>query len=287
MATDTCRIPWTCTLPVSWADRAAELSAPKDARKWSPTCFAEFATEAERDAHQRIAHADYLADAPVGFAGAAADPAPEPTPSHAPVAPTPSVDVPTAKQIAMIEALAERKGVEANEVGSKQEASAEIDRLMALPDKGLRANRYDAPCSECGAMVAAGEGIVRQVDGAWLVAHADGSCATERKPVGVPDGYYAVMAEAGHLSFYRVKAGRKPGVVFVDLLLGGGTNGSLSAQKVPWKNVPSVLAKIAEDPAEAMAEFGRNVGRCGRCNRGLTDETSRALGIGPECRKKD
>jgi hypothetical protein len=33
------------------------------------------------------------------------------------------------------------------------------------------------------------------------------------------------------------------------------------------------------------ARYGQALGYCGRCNRHLTDEVSRAEGIGPECRR--
>ncbi len=39
-------------------------------------------------------------------------------------------------------------------------------------------------------------------------------------------------------------------------------------------------------PETAMALYGQTLGYCGRCGRSLTDETSRALGIGPVCRNK-
>jgi hypothetical protein len=34
---------------------------------------------------------------------------------------------------------------------------------------------------------------------------------------------------------------------------------------------------------ESRTKYGQEIGRCCRCNRRLTDETSRELGIGPEC----
>lgn len=41
-----------------------------------------------------------------------------------------------------------------------------------------------------------------------------------------------------------------------------------------------------EERYGAMARYGREIGACGVCNRTLTDETSRKLGIGPVCRSK-
>jgi len=36
---------------------------------------------------------------------------------------------------------------------------------------------------------------------------------------------------------------------------------------------------------DAGPRYGRLIGDCCRCGRQLTDETSRALGIGPVCRE--
>jgi hypothetical protein len=46
----------------------------------------------------------------------------------------------------------------------------------------------------------------------------------------------------------------------------------------------AILAQIAKDPITAKALYGQELGQCGHCNRTLTDELSRELGIGPVCR---
>lgn len=102
----------------------------------------------------------------------------------------------------------------------------------------------------------------------------------------VPAGHYA-LESTGHndLVFYRVdrpEKGRYVGSVFVKMIVGGkpDTNVARSA-------VPGILARIAADgPDEAGARYGQEIGRCCRCNRTLTDELSRSLGIGPDCRTK-
>ena len=43
---------------------------------------------------------------------------------------------------------------------------------------------------------------------------------------------------------------------------------------------------MAADVVEAVKRFGLERGVCGVCNRGLTNEESRALGIGPVCLAK-
>lgn len=192
------------------------------------------------------------------------------------------------KQIAFIESLAARKGVEANPVVTKEEASAEIERLMDLPDvEAFRRNKYDAPCSECGNIVEAETGVLRQVDGKWLVGHSAGCPDEPNLPAEVPDGFYAVDNSDGDTSFYRVKQGKKPGVVFIDLVLGGGFGERLVRQPAPYRQRDAILGKIVEAGFEAASErFGRELQTCARCGRHLTDETSREIGLGPECRKK-
>ncbi len=292
------------------SDHAPEIGNPNYKGKPTPLCNTTWPTLEARNEHLRSAHASFLNGlsprmrASVLFErydGPAQDERPtvaptkaeagrfeddEPGEYHEP-SKTKAVTDASEKQLALIASLAERKGTEANEVRTAREASIEIERLMAMPDKGLRPNRYAGMCSECAQPVEAEAGFVRKLDDAWVTAHKPGDCPADApKPTEVPDGYYAVMAEANHLSFYRVKAGRKPGVIFVDLLIGGGTNGTLAPQKVPYRNIPAVLAKIAVDPQGAMELFGQSVGKCGRCNRGLTDEVSRERGIGPECWSK-
>lgn len=46
------------------------------------------------------------------------------------------------------------------------------------------------------------------------------------------------------------------------------------------------LTLIEADPLAAMAQYGKDTGRCCICSRHLTDETSIDLGIGPICRAK-
>lgn len=112
----------------------------------------------------------------------------------------------------------------------------------------------------------------------------------------VPDGRYAIMVDemvAGEsvetLKFFKVKTpteGRWQGFTFLDAGR-GGAHGDL--QWTPVKALEyktRVLNQIAENPQEAGMKFGQEVGVCCRCGRSLTDETSRSLGIGPDCREK-
>jgi hypothetical protein len=91
----------------------------------------------------------------------------------------------------------------------------------------------------------------------------------------VPDGRYAIPKDDGTLMFYSVKKGTH--VTFVDVWA--------SDARWPVKNrdeISRILNAISLDP-DAGPRFGREIGRCYVCGRTLTDESSRAAGIGPIC----
>jgi len=95
----------------------------------------------------------------------------------------------------------------------------------------------------------------------------------------VPDGRYAVRGDDGVVKFYKVKNGYRR--VFVEVYA--------SDARYPIDNAKTrlgILEVINADVDGAAVLFGTELGRCYRCGRTLTDETSRALGIGPDCRSK-
>jgi len=99
---------------------------------------------------------------------------------------------------------------------------------------------------------------------------------------GKPMPQYYALREDGVVKFYRVKAGTKPGWWWIDA--------QASDEFHPIKNVARkneiLRAIIAAGPEASMRLYGQELGSCGRCHRTLTDETSRANGIGPECEGK-
>lgn len=96
----------------------------------------------------------------------------------------------------------------------------------------------------------------------------------------VEDGRYAVE-EDGTLKFFKVKNGRRAGFVFLDIQASDEWHSVRNLGRIR-----SVLALIAQDPHAAMVRYGHELGECGRCGRTLTDEASRAAGIGPVCQGK-
>jgi hypothetical protein len=99
----------------------------------------------------------------------------------------------------------------------------------------------------------------------------------------VPAGRYALVQD-GEVRFYKVDRpteGRWAGSVFVKRQAGDDL--------FPVRNRAeriSILAAIGIDPQAAMLRYGVELGHCGHCGRTLTNESSRARGIGPICAQK-
>lgn len=114
--------------------------------------------------------------------------------------------------------------------------------------------------------------------------------AIKSGPLEVPDvpaGHYAVSSATGNndLDFFRVDRpteGQWAGRTFVKRVIGGHPDFAVRGAQAK----AALEAILEADPAKAAQRYGQEIGRCFKCNRHLTDETSRALGIGPECRKK-
>lgn len=96
----------------------------------------------------------------------------------------------------------------------------------------------------------------------------------------VEAGRYAITVD-GTIKFYRVDKpieGRWAGCTFVKV--------QASDELYPIRDRQAreeILNLIAVDPKAAMLRYGKELGHCGHCGRTLTDETSRARGIGPVC----
>jgi len=100
----------------------------------------------------------------------------------------------------------------------------------------------------------------------------------------VPEGYYATPSRTGtnDLDFWRVDRpteGRWAGRTFVKRVIGGHPDANVRGAEVRL----ALEAIQAAGPQSAAEVYGREIGRCGMCNRHLTDAVSRARGIGPDC----
>jgi len=117
--------------------------------------------------------------------------------------------------------------------------------------------------------------------------------ATTQRPASwktlpdVPSGLYAIESLSGNndLDFYKINRpteGKWVGYTFVDMVVGGHPDFSVRG----LGKVQTILNRIVEAGIRESAErYGREIGKCCKCNRTLTDDDSRARGIGPECLK--
>lgn len=136
---------------------------------------------------------------------------------------------------------------------TKKQASAWIERLRTLPRKTSTFGRVN-----------------------------------EKMPQIEP-GYFAVrFAKNGPLKFFRVRHGKEDsrwaGFLFIDAGRGGPHEGLAwtAVKDVDYKQ--QIAKAINKNPQKAAQTYGQEIGRCGICGRTLTDEISRAFGIGPVCR---
>lgn len=158
---------------------------------------------------------------------------------------------------------------------------------------------HGQPIDAEAARVAVDSWIARNSDKATISENIDrlkaegytgrsfGHLGGKPETIDVPEGRYAVATEDGaanELAFYKVDRpteGRWAGYVFVKRQVGGHDDTA-----VKGKAAQTVLAKIAEDVKGASLTYGREIGRCGVCGTTLTNDESRARGIGPVCATK-
>lgn len=111
---------------------------------------------------------------------------------------------------------------------------------------------------------------------------------------GLPLGktYFAVPNSTGKLTFLSVtrpSKGKWVGHAFVQQFLGGQGDAQKLGRQFPGQPYvgqwPDLLKAIVADPKAAALVFATELGICSRCKAELTDESSRAVGMGPICRK--
>ena len=167
-------------------------------------------------------------------------------------------------------------------------------------------NRFSKDCSLCGNNVFAGKGIAVQDGNVWKTFHNFNQCPdavegsalhlqveqfVQDNCVGMSNVYFALPSHTGNndLDFYAlVQAHRKTGTVMVlRRILGGRTlESSPVVRKSEAERVLNALrAMSTEESDEAMKRFADELGRCCLCGRTLTDEASRARGMGADCAK--
>lgn len=187
------------------------------------------------------------------------------------------------------------EGVGISQLSTKA-ASEVIEKLKSIPadpneehahitQQGrVIVNKLSKPCALCGNKVAPGTGwSVVTAHNTWSTYHKVGECPVpDTRLESVRDGYYALPSATGNndLDFFWVHT--SGGARTVDRIIGGH-----APQPLPKSQKDAVTDRLValspEEAYEAQALYGREIGRCGRCGRLLTDETSRAVGLGPDC----
>ena len=161
-----------------------------------------------------------------------------------------------------------------------------VRQITALdPEAGEKARTYTDGMTEHGLWTPRREGnasdwISRMIARVNLLKEVAKSTAPVAPTAEVADGRYAVEHE-GVLKFFRVKNGNRPGFVFLDVQASDDWHAIRNVTRIR-----EIVALIARDAKAAMIRYGHELGVCGRCGRTLTDEESRAAGIGPVCAGK-
>jgi hypothetical protein len=188
--------------------------------------------------------------------------------------------------------------------GHEHASVAEIRACYGVSESNVQTlnykkNMYPGNCQLCGGKVDAEQGRVDKIDGKWQTSHLDGKCPAKPKLEaprtiantdrydGIPTGHYATVSLTGKndLDFWRVdrpEQGAYAGRTFVKRIVGGKPDLNVS-RDTKFKALEAILEFGPEKSAQL---YGMELGRCSRCNRHLTDETSRLYGMGPECRGK-
>jgi hypothetical protein len=225
---------------------------------------------------------------------------------------TTQVKMATDKQDKFFRKLQEERGLPVTGFApgtSAKDASAAIDAMLALPKGPAQVTGPQAAVGATELVISVDEaktllawaGVVAlevDMDGADMdmEARLRSFIDAQNKPApvitkaagtvaapAVPEGRYAVTGNDGTTDFYVVEiptAGKWAGFVFLSQQI----SDDYVAVKNP-KTKATILAKIAQDPKAASIRYGQELGKCGVCNKTLTDNESIAAGIGPVCAK--
>ena len=172
----------------------------------------------------------------------------------------------------------------------------------------IHANKYPSRCACCCEHVEAGAGVLADVvllefahatvdtRGPVPMGQSAGRstlsravycafCAAQRNSTALPpNGHYAVHDRNGKLQFFKfqrsfgLSASIRPRC---KLVLGGKPD-----TPIVGLFAAELVTRALENPAGAALRYAQELGRCSRCNRTLTDEASRARGLGPECAER-
>jgi hypothetical protein len=178
-----------------------------------------------------------------------------------------------------------------------------VDREESRPQKKKKmSNIYPSKCILCNEVVLFDQGEVVGRDSQsekWRVKHLEGHCVVKKTIEAVkktidlhppltndefeeiPLGYYSVTVKSApalwHVKFDTSKdrCRLRPVSSLTSTPPPPPVSNELSRQ---------ILGEIRKNPLAAHERYGRETGRCYKCNYPLVDEESKQLGIGPTCR---
>jgi hypothetical protein len=101
----------------------------------------------------------------------------------------------------------------------------------------------------------------------------------------IPEVRVAIDSLTGNndLDFFRVRLDPKKSSFPKVMRVIGGQADTVVNLTVAHAALEALV--FVDDAKAAVTRYGQELGHCGVCGRHLTDETSRDIGIGPECRK--
>jgi hypothetical protein len=210
----------------------------------------------------------------------------------------------TDKQIQFIEKLQAERGlpiIDDRNRPTKKEASALITELLATPKPtSARRSHVGDPAWESADGDPAGYGDPEFARGlsAPFEAPAKPAKREDWRQAAIPTGYYATPSLTGNqdLDFWKVDSptdGKWAGYTFVKRVIGGHDDQDIprdSKKKVSSERVAkatqrnAIAAILKMGIEESGVLFSTELKYCRRCGIHLTDETSRAIGMGPTCR---
>lgn len=194
-----------------------------------------------------------------------------------------------------VEAFMLEQGVDLLSIG---DASTFINKLKAievpsnpehshLPKGHVIENKRDGFCSHCGGVVSVGEGFAVAVGyRQWNTYHRKGECFSEAQALeSIECGRYALpnLKGTNDLDFFIVHV--RGGTKEMLRTIGGHAHQRMTHNETKT-HVERLSSLSPEERVEARALYGKELGVCGRCGRHLTDEASRARGLGSECATK-
>lgn len=152
-----------------------------------------------------------------------------------------------------------------------------------LPQGHVIVNKRDGVCTKCNGEVLKFDGFAVAVNGGWKTFHKADECLPEPATLeAIEFGYYALPSATGNndLDFFFVSKSRE-----IRRVLGGHAPLRISTTEV--KQVIKRLTALTEEQVrDAHILYGQEIGSCGLCGRSLTDEASRARGLGSDCASK-